>query len=64
LKKDILQSVSTLMKEFSQLKIQLETVNKECKKLREEVKNATEEMARRRDSQPVGQVATSLDHVL
>jgi hypothetical protein len=52
------------MKEFSQLKIQLETVNKECKKLREEVKNATEEMARRRDSQPVGQVATSLDHVL
>ena len=53
LKKNILESVSTLRKEFSQLKIQLETVNKECKKLREEVKNTTEEMARR-DSQPVG----------
>ena len=46
LKKDILESVSTLRKEFSHLKIQLENVNKERKKLREEVKKATEEMAR------------------
>jgi len=64
LNKDILELVSTLKKEFSQLKIQLETVNKERKKLREEVLNATEELVRRRDSQPVGQVAISLDHVL
>ena len=64
LKKDILESVSTLRNGFSQLKIQLETVNKERKKLREEVKNSTEEMARRRHSQPMGQVAKSLDHVL
>ena len=63
LKKDILESISTLRKEFSQLKIQLETVNKECKKLREEIKNGTEEMAKRRDSQLVGQVATSVDHI-
>jgi predicted nucleic acid-binding Zn-ribbon protein len=50
LKKDILESVNTLRKEFSQLKIQLETVNEKRKKLREEVKNATEETARRRES--------------
>ena len=62
--KGLLESISTLRKEFSQLKIQLETVNKERKKLREESKNATEEMAMRRDSQPVGQVATPLDQVL
>lgn len=55
LKKDILESVSTLTKEFSHLKIHLENVNKECKKLREDVKNAMEEMAKGRDSQTVSQ---------
>jgi predicted nucleic acid-binding Zn-ribbon protein len=63
LKKDILVSVSTLRKEFSQLKIQLETVNEEHRKLRDEVKNVTEEMAGRRDSQSVRQVVPTLDHV-
>jgi len=63
LKKDILESVRTLRREFSQLIIQLENINKEHKKLREEVKNATEEMARRRDSQSVRQVVPSLDHL-
>jgi len=63
LKKDSLESVSTLRREFSQSILQLENVNEEHKKLREEVKNATEEMARRRDSQSVRQVAPSLDHL-
>jgi regulator of replication initiation timing len=63
MKKDILESVSTLRREFSQLILQLENINEEHKKLREEVKNATEEMARRRDSQSVRQVAPSLDHL-
>ena len=63
LNKDILESVSALWREISQLIIQLENVNEERKKIREDVKNATEEMARRRDSQSVRQVAPSLDHL-
>lgn len=63
LKIDILESVSTLRKEFSQLKIQLENVNEESNKLRGEVKNATKVMAWRGDSQTFRQVATSMDHV-
>ena len=63
LKKDIPESVSTLRKEFSQLIIQLQNVNEEHKELREEVKNATEETARRRDSQSVRKVAPSLFHM-
>jgi hypothetical protein len=61
LKNNILESVSTL-KVFSQLIIQLQNVNEEQKKLKEEVKNATKDLARRRDSQPVRQVAPPLDH--
>jgi len=63
LKKDILESLSTLRREISQLILQLENVNEEHKKLKEGVKNATEEMARRRDSQSVRQVVPSLDHL-
>ena len=49
LKDDILISVSTLRKEFSQLKIQLENVNRENKNPKE-VTNATKEAATRRES--------------
>jgi hypothetical protein len=62
LKNDILVSVSTIRKEFSQLKVQLENVNDENKKLKEEVKNATEEAATRRDSRSARQVALSMVH--
>ena len=51
LKQDILVSVSTLGKKFSNLKIQIKNAKYEHKKLREEVKNAKDEMARRRDNQ-------------
>jgi hypothetical protein len=62
LKNDILVSVSTLRKEFSQLKIQLENVNNENKKLTVQVTNLTEGETTRRDSHSARQVATSLDH--
>jgi hypothetical protein len=62
LKNDILISVSTLRKEFSQLKVELENVNRENINLKEEVTNATKEAATRRDSHTVRQVAPSLDH--
>jgi hypothetical protein len=45
------------------LKNQLENVNEKNKNLREEVKKAKQETARRRDIQRVGQVAPSLDHI-
>jgi hypothetical protein len=61
-KNDILESVSTLRKVSSQLIIQLENVNEEHKKLKEEVKNATNDSGGRSDSQSVRQVAPSLDH--
>jgi gas vesicle protein len=51
LKKNILETLSTLRKEFSSLKIELKNVNEENKELREEFKKATEDMARRRGSQ-------------
>jgi seryl-tRNA synthetase len=57
LKNDILVSVSTLRKEFSQLKIQLENVNNENKKLTVQVTNETEEETTRRDSRSARQVA-------
>jgi len=46
LKNDILESVSTLRKVFSNMKTQLETKSGENKKLSEEVMKVTEEMAR------------------
>ena len=62
LKNDILILVSTLRKEFSELKVQLENVNHENKNLKEEVKDATKEAATKRDSHTARQVAPSLDH--
>ena len=44
LKQDILLSVSVLRKEFSNLKCQIKTEKYEQKKLREEVKNAKDEL--------------------
>jgi regulator of replication initiation timing len=61
LKKDILENVSTLRKVFSKMKTQIENKSEENKKLRNEVMKVTEEMARRRDSQPVRHEAPSLD---
>jgi len=62
LKNDIFKSVSTLRKEFFQLKVQLENVNDENKNKKEEVKNPTKEAATRRYSQTARQVATFLHH--
>ena len=47
LKQDTLESVSVLWKEFSILKCQIETEREEPKELREEVKNAKDELVRR-----------------
>ena len=62
IKQDILVSVSVLRKEFSILKCQIKTEKEEQKKLREEVKNAKDELVRR-DRQTSRQVAPSLDHM-
>jgi len=62
LKQDILLSVSVLRKEFSNLKCQIKTEKYEQKKLREEVKNAKDELVRR-DRQTTRQVAPSLEHM-
>jgi len=61
-KQDILLSVSVLRKEFSILKCQIKTEKEEQRKLREEVKNAKDEVVRR-DRQTTRQVAPSLDHM-
>ena len=60
LKQDILVSVSVLRKEFSILKCQTKTEEDEQKKLREEIKNAKDEMVRRETTR---QVALYLDHM-
>jgi hypothetical protein len=53
-----------LKKVFSKIKTQIEDKREENKKkLSEEVRKVTEEMARMRDSQLARQVAPSLDHV-
>lgn len=61
LRQDILESVSAIRKEFSMLKSQIKTEKNEQNKLREEVRNAKDEMARR-DRLTTRQVAPSLDH--
>jgi hypothetical protein len=63
LKNDILESVSTLRKVFSNMKTQLETKSGENKKLSEEVMKVTEQMVRLRDSQLARHVAPTLDHM-
>jgi hypothetical protein len=63
LKKDILETVSTLRKVFSKMKTQLENKSVENKKLSEEVMKVTEVMERMKVSQPARQVAPSLDHM-
>ena len=62
MKNDILESVSTLRKVFSKMKTQLKNKSEENKKLSKEFMKVTEEMVRMRNSQPVIQVAPSLDH--
>jgi regulator of replication initiation timing len=61
--KNILENVSTLRKVFSKMKTQIENKSEENKKLRNEVIKVMEEMARRRDSQPVSHEAPSLDNM-
>jgi len=62
LKQDIIVSESVLRKEFSILKCQIKTEKEEQMKLREEVKDAKDELVRR-DRQTTRQVAPSLDHM-
>ena len=64
LRNDILESVCALRKAFSKIKTHLENKNEENKKLNEEVRITTQNLARMRDSRPAGQVTPSLDHTL
>ena len=61
LRNDILESVSTIRKIYSQLKVQLENVKDENKKLNAEVKKATEKATTGRDNHSGRQVAPSMD---
>ncbi|PSN33748.1 hypothetical protein C0J52_26842 [Blattella germanica] len=61
-KKDIRKSVSTLRKAFNELKSSLESKADENKKLKDEVKNAREELHRQNHSRPARQVAASTGH--
>jgi len=61
-KQDILQSVSTLRKEFAKMKTELENKSTENNKLSEEVMKVIEEIERTKGSHPARQVAPSLDH--
>jgi len=51
LKKDILESVSTVRRVFSKMKTKLENKSEENKKLSEEVMKTTEDMAIMRNNQ-------------
>ena len=65
LRNDILESVSTLRKVFSNLKTQLDITSDENKKLKVEVKKAEEAMVemRERERQTARQVAPYLDNM-
>jgi hypothetical protein len=63
LRKDILETANILRNSVSKMRAQLENKSEENKRLNEEVRKGTEEMARMRDSQPVRLVAPSLDHM-
>ena len=62
LKNNICISVSTIRKEFFQMKVQLQNVNDENKNINEEVKSATKKAATRRYSHTARQVALFLHH--
>jgi regulator of replication initiation timing len=62
LRNDILESISTLRKVFSNLKTQLDITSDENKKLKVEVKKAQEAMVERRERPTARQVAPSLDN--
>ncbi|PSN49982.1 hypothetical protein C0J52_08760 [Blattella germanica] len=61
-KRDIRKSVSTLRKVFNELKSSLDSKADENKKLKDEVKNAREELHTQNHSRPARQVAASTGH--
>jgi hypothetical protein len=60
LKKDILQSVSSVTNEFSQMKILLYNVNEEARLLGKRLRNLLRKV---QGEETIRQVAPSLDHV-